>query len=97
VIVHPDAAVSVTAAVADGSAVVAVLWHPPGDTGLSGFLALADADPDDDGADTGVMHLSCLFDTVPDLGRALVVPRRHGAAILDGGQWMPDDTAVVAP
>lgn len=97
-VVDPDAAVSVTAAVAAGSDVVAVLWHHAEGSGHSGFLALADADlADDDGADYGVMHAACLFDSVPELGRALVLARRHGAAILVDGEWIPDGVTVPGP
>ena len=69
-----------------------LMW--PGD---SGFTVLFDDAPDPDeieGPDDpriSVVHLCCLLDDHPEIGRGLDIAREYGVADLEDGEWVVGD------
>lgn len=76
------------------------MW--PGD---SGFTVLFDDGPDPDELDergehpdVTIVHLACLLDDDPELGRGLDIAHEYGVADLDeSGEWVVADLSRLDP
>jgi hypothetical protein len=74
--------------VAAGEPITGVSYLEPTETWDSGYACFSV--PPNQLADTttGVMHVHCVLDQQPDVGRGMDVARRHGETIRDGDDWL---------
>jgi hypothetical protein len=73
----------------NGQPITAISYLEPEHSWDSGF-ALFSHTPDS--SDRGeLIHLDCLLDQHPEIGKGLDVARRHGEAIYAGASWVPSN------
>jgi catechol 2,3-dioxygenase-like lactoylglutathione lyase family enzyme len=76
----------------EGDAYVAVSYLPPEAEWDSGFALFSVPPEEVDDHESELVHLACLLDDDPKLGRALDLAREHGVAELDAnGEWAVGD------
>jgi hypothetical protein len=77
------------AIVVGDAAPIAVSYLPPEEVWDSGFAIFSVSAEEADDHASELVHLACLLDDDPTLGRALDLARRHGVAELGAdGEWV---------
>jgi hypothetical protein len=77
------------AVVVGDDAPIAVSYLPPSAPWDSGYAIFSVPPEDVDDHESGLVHLACLLEGNPELGRALDLAREHGVVELDdNGVWV---------